>query len=693
MISVILYGRNDSYGYNLHKRAALSLNCIAEVLSDPTDEILFVDYNTPDDFPTFPEAIEDTLTQRAKECLRVLRVRPHIHRRVASRSHLLALEPISRNIAIRRSSPDSRWILSTNTDMIFVPHSSGSLSQACQGLPSGFYHLPRFEIPESLWEGFDRLNAPSVIEAIRHWGSAAHLNEIIYSNSFVKFDGPGDFQLVERQTLFEIQGFHEGMLRGWHVDSNLAKRLFLKFGKVGDLLDRVYGYHCDHTRQVTPAHSYNRVENDSRLFVDAVTTSDIPEQAASWGCPDDEIEELRLARSSSNVYIDAIRDAIATPLAAPTEARYVEASYDKVDYDPLHTLPFLLDLFVNAPRHWRLAWFGRRRDTFHLFLLAWQRLGFRESVLVEKSLSEHLAAGPTDPCTIQAQEAVIENADAFVFDFGLTGASPRDGAPSDRTERDLVEAFARVVDAEHERRGENSPLRRLVTLNTIHNRFDGMVAANIAAAATPFSSRIRQGYIRPQATAEEWLRLLSIGDAGRQTEAGIAIRAGNVGVIFYGPYARIRPGPYRIKIRFGSTGSLGEKPNRVVLALEILAGFYPIDVCVMNRHHVEAGDVTLSFFLPRALAVEALISGLEIRLRSLGTIETVVKSVTVEHLGGAPSGMAALAGAVAKPAYWRSRVIGLIGLYRQQSRLLAALSRGLYARWLKTLSRFAGPFR
>ena len=70
MISLILYGRNDSYGYNLHKRAAISLNCMAEVLDAPGDEILFVDYNTPDDFPTFPEAIQDTLTERAKRLLR-----------------------------------------------------------------------------------------------------------------------------------------------------------------------------------------------------------------------------------------------------------------------------------------------------------------------------------------------------------------------------------------------------------------------------------------------------------------------------------------------------------------------------------------------------------------------------------------------------------------------------------------------
>ena len=67
MFSVIIYGRNDSHGYNLHKRAAISFNALAEVMSDPDDEILFVDYNTPDDHPTFPEAIHDTLTDKAKK--------------------------------------------------------------------------------------------------------------------------------------------------------------------------------------------------------------------------------------------------------------------------------------------------------------------------------------------------------------------------------------------------------------------------------------------------------------------------------------------------------------------------------------------------------------------------------------------------------------------------------------------------
>ena len=171
LISVVLYGRNDSYGYNLHKRAALSLNCIAELLDAPDDEILFVDYNTPDDLPTFPEAIRDTLTPRARALLRILRLRPAHHRRFAEHSHLVALEPIARNAAIRRANPANRWVLSTNTDMIFTPRDGRSLSAIAATLPDGYYHLPRFELPETLWEMLDRGDPAGTIAAVAGWGS------------------------------------------------------------------------------------------------------------------------------------------------------------------------------------------------------------------------------------------------------------------------------------------------------------------------------------------------------------------------------------------------------------------------------------------------------------------------------------------------------------------------------------------
>ena len=109
MISVVVYGRNDSHGYNAHRRVALSLNCLAELLSEPGDEILFTDYNTPDALPTLPEALSDTLTDRCRDLLRVLRVRPSTHEARFGNESLPLVESLARNVAIRRSNPDNRW--------------------------------------------------------------------------------------------------------------------------------------------------------------------------------------------------------------------------------------------------------------------------------------------------------------------------------------------------------------------------------------------------------------------------------------------------------------------------------------------------------------------------------------------------------------------------------------------------------
>jgi len=256
MISVILYGRNDSHGYNLHKRAAISFNCIAEMLSDADDEIIFVDYNTPNDLPTFVEAIYDTLTTAARKRLRVFRVRPELHARMVERTHLSALEPHSRNIAIRRSNPRNRWILSTNTDMIFLPRSgSGSLADAVGDLPDGQYIVPRYELPEPLWESFPRADPEAVMRACEELGPKLHLHEIAIRFPYMRFDSPGDFQLAPRQALFDIHGFDERMIHGWHADSNMCKRLYLFYGeRTESLAHRIKAYHCDHTRVATLAH-------------------------------------------------------------------------------------------------------------------------------------------------------------------------------------------------------------------------------------------------------------------------------------------------------------------------------------------------------------------------------------------------------------------------------------------------------
>ena len=229
-------------------------------------------------------------------------MRPQVHRRFQQRTHLAALEPVARNVAVRASNPANRWILSTNTDIVLVPRTVPRLAEAVGDLPAGFYHTARFEIPEGLWESFDRADPIGTIAAVRALGVSARLNEVVYGSDPILYDGPGDFQLVLRTDLFAIDGFDERMILGWHVNSNLAKRLTLKRGPVASMIDHVFCYHCDHTRQATSTHRRDRLENDPVFFIEQVTRADLPEQREHWGCAGEAIEEVRLPEAGFGGY-------------------------------------------------------------------------------------------------------------------------------------------------------------------------------------------------------------------------------------------------------------------------------------------------------------------------------------------------------------------------------------------------------
>ena len=58
---------------------------------------------------------------------------------------------------------------------------------------------------------------------------------------------------------------------------------------------------------------------------------------------------------------------------------------------------------------------------------------------------------------------------------------------------DLVGSFYRLVDAERKRSG---PPRRIVMINAIENRFETLVRKYLDYARTPFSTRLRHGFVR-----------------------------------------------------------------------------------------------------------------------------------------------------------------------------------------------------
>lgn len=507
MFSVIVYGRNDSHGYNLHKRAAISFNAIAEVMSDPDDEILFVDYNTPDDHPTFPEAIHDTLTAKAKKVMRIFRVRPEQHVHLKAKTHLVALEAQSRNVALRRSNPRNRWILYTNTDMLLVPRDEGeSLSSILGGVPDGFYQIPRFELPEMLWEAaFDRRDPVANLSKLREWAVRFHLNQVVHNFMPMKYDALGDFQAALREDMFTIHGFDEAMLLGWHCDSNLAARLALYRGRVETLIDKVFGYHCDHTR-VAAANNKGRQTkmNDQDRFIWDVSSPYVPAQAETWGWPDVEIEEIRLDRDTSYERYTAGLDVALEPAAEPYRTTSLEWQlYADLSYDLLHTLPFVCDQVLTYPRSTAVMLVAARAEFVSRFAKAWRGMGFTGPILVPTEC-EGL---PTDLPGIEtgAFKDLVGKADLFIFEFGLATQRPDEAVrtgrmPGPRDSKVLkvigrLFAAAAATEAETRPSGRRLP-RRFIGVNVIYNKYWPLFTDYVGANINPFCSQVLAGIPR-----------------------------------------------------------------------------------------------------------------------------------------------------------------------------------------------------
>jgi hypothetical protein len=494
VISVLLYGRNDAHGYNLHRRAALSLNCIAEVLTDPNDEIIFVDYNTPDELPTFVEAISDTLTDRCFELLRVLRVPAAIHRqRFAAQTHLAAIEPVARNAAARRANPSNRWLLSTNTDMVFVPLVEGSLSEVCSSLSDGFYGLPRFELPEWLWERLPRSDPRAALSEIQRLGPGLGLDEPTVSHEWIRFDAPGDFQLVLRDDLVAIDGFNEEMLLGYHVDSNLSRRMLFRTGSIESLGEHVAAYHCNHTRVPTVYHGARLVSNDLNRFFYSVDKAGLPEQRATWGLAEVFLEDVPIGERAAL----HVGDRVASVVAGESRARVASdavASVSGLMYDSAHVLPFIADSLVISSPYVTVGYIGANPALQQLLVMLAAELGIKAPLVV---------ADLEDLGSVDELDRV---ADVIVIDLGIdvslaNGRSTRTG-DSETVElpHGLGGAFAaleRLFALERRRLERGEHPRRLVLVNSATAFWDAYLLAHLDCSHTTVHSRVRRAIVKP----------------------------------------------------------------------------------------------------------------------------------------------------------------------------------------------------
>lgn len=509
MISVIVYGRNDSYGYNLAKRAAISLNCIAQVLDDPNDEIVFVDCNTPNDIPTFPESIADTLTPKARQLLRVLRVRPEQYERGKNGSKFKVLEPLCRNIAIRRSNPGNRWILNTNTDMVFTPLEEGmSLSRIVRELPDGFYELPRFEMPESLWESTNRTDPASVISSFKAWGLRLHLNEIVTASKELIFDGPGDFQLSLRSQLFQIHGMNEQMVLGWHVDSNLCKRMWLLNRETRTILDRLHAFHCDHTRIQTVYHVAGKsTENSLADFFINVDTPFVPEQAATWGMPEEEFEDIRLDERR-NQRIQNSLEKLLPGMEKPITGLSTVNCFDVgLHYDNHHVLPYLGDIIVNFSPSLMIGYFGCNIQLLGMLAELRALLGQSGQILYSAEFLQQ--ESPIIGCMPASSADICRAVGTFIVDLSMKhlpsrrndiGLAIPDKCPEVvRFAREMSEVINKIARCEKEAAENKRLLRPAIFVGCHSSAFDGIIKKLFSCAMTPINTYVRNGVLSPEA--------------------------------------------------------------------------------------------------------------------------------------------------------------------------------------------------
>jgi hypothetical protein len=493
MISVILYGRNDAHGYNLHRRAALSLNCLAEVLTHPEDEILFVDYNTPDELPTFVEALSDTLTDRCLALLRVLRVPAAIHTyRFASRTHLSVVEPVARNVAVRRMNPSNPWLLSTNTDMILLPLADTNLSEVCRTLPQGFYGLPRFELPEWVWERLPRNDPARALTKISRLGPELMLDESTVSHEWIRFDAPGDFQLMLRDDFLAIDGFDEEMILGWHVDSNLSRRMFLHRGRIETLEDRIAGYHCNHFRIPTIYRWPVGVANDLHRFFFSVEQAEIRSQRATWGLADLSVEEISICERIDDSIFRAVTAARPGTMRGHGSSDAAIAGLG-VTYDSAHVLPFIADTLVVSQVDTTIAYVGVNRVLRQMLL----------ALVAELKFASPLAVARLED--VRSVDEAAENADVFIIDLGIDvslveqNLSEARSEPSDEWASALDRTFIaleRVVEVERGRLESGEHPRRFVLVNGSTVSWGPYVIAQFDCSSTSVHSRVQRATVK-----------------------------------------------------------------------------------------------------------------------------------------------------------------------------------------------------
>ena len=234
--AALIYGRND--GYKEDERLVIHINSLLETF----DEVLYLDWNSPDSKGSLLENIKDKLTHMGKLKHYIIPESivndfvgdiPGVQACIAS---------ICYNILLRRTDAD--WIVCTTNDII-APSIENLNSFLDKANKKTFYTLSRRDIEyndvinnldklSDYKKELDKLTKPRYFPA-----------KVTPNDEYSLINCCGDFQLAHKNVWSKIKGFEESMIFACFSDTNVQKKAVLS----GFNLEAVYDvplYHMSH---------------------------------------------------------------------------------------------------------------------------------------------------------------------------------------------------------------------------------------------------------------------------------------------------------------------------------------------------------------------------------------------------------------------------------------------------------------